>query len=216
MEDKNYGIESLQEAVKRDCEKSGDGCFSETGCPKERYQYVPAEGAMRKHTETVCRRVSKCTHSYCDKYKWVIERAEYYASLAGTTKERVLEAWERNRTYWYMNYYQDCNFPKADEKTKILKVDDWRRILTEKFGDARNWRFVCPICGHTQSVQDFIDAGADANSVYFNCIGRYKSGVGCNYTLGGLIKSSNTAIIADDYNIVSVFEMADNENKNAL
>ena len=115
-----------------------------------------------------------------------------------------------------MNYYQECNFPKAGDNTKIIKVDDWLAALTGRFGEAKNWKFVCPICGHVQSVQDFIDAGADANHAYFNCIGRYKNGVGCDYTLGGLIKVSSTAIIADDYNIVSVFEMAENEDKDAL
>ena len=74
-----------------------------------------------------CKMVSKCSHKYCDKYKWVIDRAKYYAEKTGKPYEEIIEIWESNRTYWYMNYYQDCNQPlngrkKTDEQ--VIKTSE--------------------------------------------------------------------------------------------
>ena len=51
----------------------------------------------------------KCSHKYCDKFKWVIDRAKAYGEATGLNWEDVLDGWETDRNYWYMNYYQDCN-----------------------------------------------------------------------------------------------------------
>ncbi|KAA6331591.1 hypothetical protein EZS27_019815 [termite gut metagenome] len=82
------GIESLRNAVIKDCDEHGQGCFNPAGCNKE---------SGRK-----C-----CGHAYCDKYKWVIERAEQYGKFTGKTKEEVIARWEEERTYWYMNFSKD-------------------------------------------------------------------------------------------------------------
>jgi len=34
---------------------------------------------------------------------------EHYAAKSGKTAEEVLKIWETDRTYWYMNYYQEDN-----------------------------------------------------------------------------------------------------------
>ena len=65
-------------------------------------------------------------------------------------------------------------------------------------GDMTKWRFVCPVCGHVASMQDYIDAGAD-DMTGFSCIGRViggrdaftEKGQGpCNYAGGGLFRLS--------------------------
>lgn len=204
------GIESLREAVIKNCNE-GEGCFNPNGCNHEFYRNEPETNPelIKLGMTTCCRHVSKCSSKYCDKYKWILERAEYYANLAGTTSEKVLEAWEEKRGYCFMNYYQECNQPKAGEKTKVIPVAEWKKMLDERFGSPKEWKFVCPICGHVQSVQDFLDINVDANNVYHKCIGRFKADEGCDYTINGLIKICKTAIIADDLNIVPVFEMAE-------
>ena len=80
----NNGYEKLMKAVEKDCKKDGgtlhtDGCIS---C-----------GA-------------KCFHKYCNKFKWIIDRAKMYGDSLNLEWEDVLSGWEKDRNYWYMNYYQ--------------------------------------------------------------------------------------------------------------
>lgn len=80
-----------------------------------------------------------------------------------------------------------------------MTYEEWVEEGTRLFGsDKRKWKFVCPACGHIQSVQDYIDAGASDGSIAFSCIGRSmgtarrafgdtgRSGP-CDYAGGGLI-----------------------------
>lgn len=46
------------------------------------------------------------------KFNWVIGRATHYAYYSGVRIEVILNEWEANRNYWWLNYYQDCNQPK--------------------------------------------------------------------------------------------------------
>lgn len=81
-------------------------------------------------------------------------------------------------------------------------VDQWRARGKELFGeDFTKWRFRCPVCGHVQTFQDFVDLGLtkeDACGVfYFSCIGRWMEDTKgtlknkkspCDYTCGGLLR----------------------------
>ncbi|HEX2868663.1 MAG TPA: VVA0879 family protein [Ignavibacteriales bacterium] len=185
-------IEKLKEAVMKDCK-----CFNPEGCDKEK----------------------KCFHAYCDKYKWIMDRAKQYADFTGKTVEEVITVWESKRNYWYMNYYQECNQPdlsKHPEGINVLKYEDWKAQLIERFGEnGKNWKFVCPSCGNVQSLQDFLDQGIKDGNPYYNCIGRHVKGIGCNYTLGGLIGLHKTVVVKD-LQIFPVFEMAEIEVKEAV
>lgn len=116
------GIESLKSAVQEDTERD-ENCFNENGCDHEFSRMVPQTDPQLKAigiTEK-CIKVSKCFHKYCDKYKWVIDRAKLYAEKTGKPYEEIIEIWEHNRTYWYMSYYQEYNQPingikNTDEK----------------------------------------------------------------------------------------------------
>lgn len=88
------GLEKLQTAVEKDCSKDG-GTLHPEGC-------------------VTCG--AKCFHNYCDKYKWVIDRAKSYGEAMGLHWEDILDGWEESRNYWYMNYYQECNQPKITPK----------------------------------------------------------------------------------------------------
>lgn len=205
------GLESFKAAVMKDCQQHTN-CFSENGCTKERYATVPQDnpGLIKMGFKTKCISLTKCTHDYCGKYKWVLERAKHYADKSGKTVEEVMMIWESDRGYWYMNYYQECNQPLL-ESDNIVDYKKWLEELKSRFGiEPKNWKFKCPSCGNIQSQQDFIDNGQEEHKdqVYFNCIGRYVKNKGCDWSLGGLLKINTTSIMKDAQ-VFPVFEMAE-------
>lgn len=116
-----HGIESLKAAVQKDAAE-GNNCFNENGCDHEFHRTVPETNPafIKMGFKTACKCVSKCTHKYCDTYKWTIDRAKHYAEKTGRTVDEILEAWESGRTYWYMNYYNEYNQPLEGRPAKNL------------------------------------------------------------------------------------------------
>lgn len=114
------GYKKLSEAVKADCSKYG-GTFSPEGC-------VQCGG--------------KCFHRYCDKFKWIIDRAKSYGKATGLNWGEILDSWEDDRGYWYMNYYQDSNQPEIKGgKVRVFgTLEEFRNAI----GDTK---FRCPSCG---------------------------------------------------------------------
>lgn len=209
------GIESLREAVMKDAGE-GNNCFNSNGCDHEFTRMVPQENQalLEMGITQSCRKVSKCSHKYCDKLTWVIDRAKHYAEKTNKTWEEVLEIWETKRTYWYMNYYQEANQPLLTSDT-IFEYDKWIEELRSRFGtDAKNWAFKCPSCGNIQTAKDFIDNNVEdpQNKVFYNCIGRYVKGIGCDWTLGGLFQINKVSVLKDAQ-VIPVFEMADAPKK---
>ena len=137
------GYNSLKAAVERDCNgSSGNGCFNANGCDKEFTVMVPSEGVMKQYTDTVCRMNTKCTHEYCDKFKWVIDRAKHYGEKLGLNWEDILASWEAKRSYRYMNYYQDCNQPEIKgDRVRVFETVD------EMLASIGSREFRCPACG---------------------------------------------------------------------
>ncbi len=106
------------------------------------------------------------------------------------------------------------------QKMKESSLEDWRKEGAEKFGeDPRNWKFICPACGHIASGQDFLDAGADINDSYQECIGRHTGksaprkgdSSGCNWAAYGLFGtlSKGRIVITEDGKRVEVFRFAE-------
>ena len=92
---------------------------------------------------------------------------------------------------------------------KTLSVKDWRSKAEKLFGkDMKQWRFKCVSCGNIQTIQDFIDADIDAPvcKAHFSCIGRWKKGVGCDWTLGGLLQIHEQEVVDEDGDIIKTFE----------
>ena len=50
-------------------------------------------------------------------FYWVIGRAKHYAHNRNIPIEVVLNHWEKKRTYWWLNYYQDSNQRKFQKKS---------------------------------------------------------------------------------------------------
>ena len=103
--------------------------------------------------------------------------------------------------------------------------DDWIAEGKRRFGDdLRNWKFVCPACGRTNTGKEFEDAGAGPNKPYSTCIGRHNgkgaNGManhilipeyGCNWAAFGLLGTlgKGNIVVTEDGNEVDVFAFAD-------
>jgi hypothetical protein len=125
------GYLKLKESVEHDC-LEGQNCFNPNGCDKEEYRRENGN----------CYRNIKCFHAYCNKFKWIIDRANHYSEKLGIPAEEILNSWENSRDYWYMNYYQDGNQPLID--SKAIKVFDTVEELQKAIGGMN---FRCPLCG---------------------------------------------------------------------
>ncbi len=167
------GYEKLKAAVVNDCNK-GEGCFNPEGCNHEFHRYVPADGIDSKYVntgcKTVCKHVSKCSHKYCDKFKWVIDRAKHYGEKLGLNWEDILNSWEERRDYWYMNYYQDSNQPEI--KGDKVRVFDSAKQLQDSVGKKG---FRCPSCGGVSKSPYKCDSGLEKSK-----------GKKCDWNVGGL------------------------------
>lgn len=83
-----------------------------------------------------------------------------------------------------------------------VTLEAWQAAGVERFGEDRaTWRFVCPSCGHEQTVAECRAAGVPDGSIAFACVGRWlpvepalaeaafkRAGGPCNYTGGGLFR----------------------------
>jgi hypothetical protein len=95
-------------------------------------------------------------HDYRGKLSWIIERAEHYAEKTGLSASDILDAWEKQRNYWYMNYYQDCNQPLlTNDRVKVFEtVDELHRSIGKQ-------GFRCPRCETVSKSPYVCDSGAE-------------------------------------------------------
>lgn len=84
----------------------------------------------------------KFFHDYDGKLDWVLARARHYAEKLNIDQVELLDAWEKRRDYWYMNYYQDANQPLIE--VGVTRVFDTRADLLASLGGRHEFR--CPAC----------------------------------------------------------------------
>ena len=113
---------------------------------------------------------------YREKLRWVLNRARHYSEKTGPSPEAFLDCWERNRTFWYMNYYQDANQPRLDAEhvTVFSTVDD---ILAAV---GRNG-FRCPNCQGVSRDPSACDSGLQVE------VSAGRTGI-CNWKSYGLLQ----------------------------
>ena len=122
--------------------------------------------------------------------------------------------------------------PDSDAHTKYT-LAEWRAKAAELFGaDFMKWKFVCPVCEHVATVQQWKDAGAPVQSAAFSCIGRWagvnketdKGNVGpngiqgkgpCNYAGGGLFRLNPITVVDPDGVELHAFAFADASTRTA-
>jgi hypothetical protein len=117
----------------------------------------------------------------------------------------------------------------AKTPARTLTHEEWLAEAERRFGaDAMQWKFVCPICGHVASVQEYKDAGAKENAVAYSYIGRFTNtgrkafgdnrapdiaATPCDYTTGGLFNLSPVTVILEG-KPRRCFEFADTDKDN--
>ncbi len=88
--------------------------------------------------------------------------------------------------------------------------------MERRFGpDAKQWAFICPMCGDVACAQDFIDAGADPDRIGQECIGRSLGvlerdqppggyqGRGCDWYAYGLFRGPMFVVMPDSREVAS-------------
>lgn len=170
------GLNSLIDTVLSDLKKEEGKQMVFRGCkdftPKCRnllYRYVK--------TGRLCN--SDC--EYCKHFKWVIDRAKYYEQVTGVSFQQVLQHWEEQRNYWWLNYYQDCNQP---ELTDAVHIFDTVEDAKKSFGDKG---FRCPYC-HGISENPY---ECTAGTIVKNLNGKKQP---CNWKAYGLFRMNLSPI----------------------
>ncbi|KKN00871.1 hypothetical protein LCGC14_1133440 [marine sediment metagenome] len=118
--------------------------------------------------------------------------------------------------------------PATNPDAREIPFEEWKKEGEKLFGDdPLKWKFVCPNCGHVQTMQDFVELhrlkiykGKSPEVAYFSCIGRFDTRIPrikigtlgepkeyCDYTLGGLIPLVRTVLITQG-DKQNVFEFA--------
>lgn len=128
------GYLSLVSSVKHDTDENG-GIFNPNGCEEK------CQG-------------SNCFHQYCDKFKWIIDRAKYYSEVLEIDAITILDKWETDRNYWYMNYYQESNQPSLEGRNIRIfdTLDDFKKSGIEK-------GFRCPHCNGISTHPTICNSG---------------------------------------------------------
>lgn len=109
-------------------------------------------------------------HDYRGKLQWVLDRVKHYAETTGVDPAALLNTWETNRSYWYMNYYQDANQPLLNaENVKVF--DDMEQLKASIDGQG----FRCPMCQGKSNSPYSCDSGL-----------KVKSEKICDWKAGGL------------------------------
>jgi hypothetical protein len=115
-------------------------------------------------------------HDYRGKLEWVVSRAKHYAEMTGLGVEKILDAWESRRNYWYMNFYQECNQPLIkDGKVRVLADEE---DFVKSVGDLG---FRCPHCNGVSKSPYRCTDGKMVELINSN--GKKKK---CNWAVGGL------------------------------
>lgn len=135
---------------------------------------ITATDAWKKLQQAADRdqRESPGFHDYAAKLEWIKARVAHYEEKTGIPGEKILERWEADRSYWYMNFYQDANQPTLDKVRVFPTVE----VLRESVGDKG---FRCPSCGGVSKDSTECDSGL--------MIGEGKKAHVCNWKAYGFL-----------------------------
>lgn len=77
---------------------------------------------------------------FLELFNWVICRAKHYAHKLDVPIDHILNKWEKDRTYWWLNYYQPGKQSKLHSKS--LHYRKWKGLPKSKKHPAR-WSADC-------------------------------------------------------------------------
>lgn len=91
---------------------------------------------------------------YSEKLVWIAERAKHYAEKTGLNAVDILEAWEKRRDYWHMNFYQDAEQPLIEGDS--VRVFETTADMLTAIGKPA---FRCPACDGVSNSPYTCDSG---------------------------------------------------------
>ncbi|MGG6309811.1 hypothetical protein [Paenibacillus macerans] len=86
--------------------------------------------------------------------KYLRTKLQEYSDALNIPQEEILEAWERDRTYSAINYYQDSNQPSI--KAGKVKVFETVGHMLQAIGEKK---FRCPSCEGISTNPYICDSG---------------------------------------------------------
>jgi hypothetical protein len=110
-------------------------------------------------------------HDYREKLQWIVNRVQHYADKTGLNPSDILDAWEANRDYWYMNYYQDCNQPEI-KGDSVRVFDD----IPQAQASIGQHEFRCPSCSGISSDPNKCNASDNCNWASYGLFGTMGKG----------------------------------------
>jgi hypothetical protein len=127
-----------------------------------------------------------------DLEKYLRNKLEEYSNALGMPQEELLEAWEKDRTYSAINYYQEANQPSINsDKTMVFEtVEELLKAIGEK-------KFRCPSCN-----------GVSTNPYECNSGEEMSKGKTCDwkvYGLFGALGKGTYVYIKDKLNGETIF-----------
>ena len=102
-------------------------------------------------------------------------------------------------------------------KPKTVTLEEYQKSVISR-GSRNDIKFKCPVCGGSQSVNDFKKLGLEDDKIdtvfYFSCIGRWNEGKNldgkkCDYTSGGLFTLNHLFVEHEDSK-TPVFDFTEN------
>lgn len=93
-------------------------------------------------------------HDYNAKVAWALDRAKHYAEKTGLSQVDILNSWEKQRSYWYMSFYQDAELPLIEGDS--VKVFD---TVEDLHKSVAGFGFRCPACNGASRDAYACDSG---------------------------------------------------------
>lgn len=133
----------------------------------------------------------RCFHKYCDKFKWIIDRVNHYAEKLNIPAAEILDNWEEQREYWYMNFYQECKQPLLDKAGKVYIFETNEDVV--KSFDSKGFR--CPNCKGVSSHPQICDSKKVVNKKV------------CNWKSFGLFRLDLvTVVVKKPFSVTEIFK----------
>ena len=113
--------------------------------------------------------------------KYLRNKLEEYSKVLDISQKELLEAWEKDRNYSAINYYQECNQPTLKEgKVRVFKNKN------ELLSSVTVRKFRCPYCG---GVSDSPYVCSNKENLPKTSSGRKRTI--CGYSIEGFITRKN-------------------------
>lgn len=102
----------------------------------EAYKKLKAE--LKRDVEREPKRKS----SFRKPLAFALRKCREYSKFLDLKPIEVLERMEEQRNYWFVNYYQESNFPKLDDKNIVVikNIEEFKQRFPSH-------KYRCPACG---------------------------------------------------------------------